>query len=281
MVVLDRVIELLWLANLGQLIRRYEWFVISPDGGLVNTDRGLLISPDEAIGVRRNFSLVIVISSARGRRMSAPHIIPWLRSLSHTGCRLGAIGDAALLLAQAGLLDGYRCAVPESLHRDFASGFPDTQISREPFCMDRDRVTCTGAMAVVDMMLGVIGDEFGLAVAEEVADQLTYKGILSHQPTKDPTRTLSIQETDKRLVKAVDLMKKHIEKPMRIIDIARRVGTVISVFVFRRPMNYSSIRSDRSVTSRMSVVSMMLHILISTIARHFMKPQNVLETTGG
>jgi transcriptional regulator GlxA family with amidase domain len=137
---------------------------------------------------------------------------------------LGAIGDAALLLAQAGLLDGYSCAVPESLYRDFASGFPDTKISREPFCLDRDRVTCTGAMAVVDMMLGVIGDEFGLTVAEEVANQLAHNGIQSHRPTADPTRALSKQDTDKQLVKAVDLMKKHIVKPMRIIDIARQVG---------------------------------------------------------
>ena len=156
--------------------------------------------------------------------MSAPHIAPWLRCLSHTGCRLGAIGDAALLLAQAGLLDGYRCAVPESLHHNFASRFPGTKISHDPFCLDRDRITCTGATAIDDMMLGVIDDEFGLAVGEEVANQLAHIGIQSHGPTEDPTRTLSMHDTDKQLVKAVNLMKKHIAMPMRIIDIAHRVG---------------------------------------------------------
>ncbi len=167
MVALDRIIEPLWVANLGQLIRRYEWFVISPDGDLVNTDRGLVIAPDEAHDTGRDFSLLMLIASPRDNLISAPRITPWLRSLSHTGCRLGAIGDAALLLAQAGLLDGYRCAVPEPLQQVFAAEFPAVRISHAPFCLGRDRVTCTGATAAVDMMLAVISDEFGLAVGDD------------------------------------------------------------------------------------------------------------------
>ena len=152
---LDRIIEPLWAANLGQFVHRYEWFVISPDGSSVSTDRGLVISPDEAIDAGRDFSRILLISSPQSKDISAPNVTPWLRSLGHTGCRLGAIGDATLLLARAGLLDGYRCAVPEPLQQAFAVEFPDVRICRDPFCLVPERVTCTGVAAVVDMMLAI------------------------------------------------------------------------------------------------------------------------------
>ena len=128
------------------------------------------------------------------------------------------------MLAQAGLLDGYQCAVPEPLQQDFAAEFPDIRIRHDPFCLARNRVTCIGVAAVVDMMLGIMSDEFGLQAGDEVAYQLTHDGIEGQRPTEYRVWPLSRQITDSRLTRAIELMAFHIAEPMRIVAIARRIG---------------------------------------------------------
>ncbi len=59
----------------------------------------------------------------------------------------------AHVLAQAGLLDGYRCTIHWENLPAFAERFPNLEVSNELFEIDRNRFTCSGGTAALDMML--------------------------------------------------------------------------------------------------------------------------------
>src|SRR3546814_13524777 len=75
------------------------------------------------------------------------------------------------VLARAGLLDGYRCTIHWENLASFCEDFPEIEVTSELFEIDRNRFTCSGGTATIDMMLNVIARQPGPELAASVADQ--------------------------------------------------------------------------------------------------------------
>src|SRR3546814_3880335 len=61
----------------------------------------------------------------------------------------------AYALARAGLLNGYRCSTHWENLIALRQEFPAIGFEEEVFVVDRNRVTCTGGAAPLDMMLQI------------------------------------------------------------------------------------------------------------------------------
>ncbi len=126
---LGSAIEPLLVANGVRGIQLYRWHLISCDGRPVASDSGFFLMPHLSIDDARDFSLILIVSSLEAAGYRNQRVINWLRRLARTGCRLGAVDCGTILLARAGLLDGYRCTLPWQLPQEFAEEFPQLTIS--------------------------------------------------------------------------------------------------------------------------------------------------------
>ena len=112
----------------------------------------------------------IDVRHATDRRLSAA-----LRRLARSGVTLGALCTGSFALAEAGLLDGYRCAIHWENLSAIREEFAAVSFVDDLFVIDRDRITCTGGVAPLDMMLALIEARLGRDLAAKVTDQFIFE----------------------------------------------------------------------------------------------------------
>ena len=173
--------------------------------------------PDEAITTSHHPPhLVVVCAPAAGRYDAAA--IAWLQHQAEKNLPLGGIAGGSLLLAQAGLLDGYRHVLPG----------PQSLLNRDQptpsFEFDGDRMTCISPRGALEMMLHVIGAEHGTDLAKCVREHLVIDGL---HPTLDGPNAFvkeRLAQTAPRLLTAITLMEANGESPLSPAELASRVG---------------------------------------------------------
>jgi AraC family carnitine catabolism transcriptional activator len=167
---------------------------------------------------------VFVLASFGPRRVLAEQsAVRWLKRLARFGVEVGGIENGSLVLAAAGLLNGY----PVAVHWDNLSGFhqsyPRTRPVNQLFVRHHDRITCAGAAAILDLMVAWIGWHADAELALEVADHLL---LGQPRPADTPQRgTGEVRESaDAAVTRARSIMAAHIEEPLTCGEIAQRTG---------------------------------------------------------
>jgi transcriptional regulator GlxA family with amidase domain len=218
------IVDALRLANRIEGREVYSWSVValeptvvSSSHVVVNADRTV----DEIAGLAPD--VVIVCGGLEGHRHVDRRVIAWLRDLDVRGAILGAVSTGVWSLAQAGLLDGRRCAVHWDDMPSFSVRFPLVDVQREIFAQDGRRLTCSGGAAAIDMMLHLLRMQRGAALADDVAELLVLGRIRTgadKQRRFDDTR----EAGGRPLRRAIALMRDHVEPPLAIEAVAARLG---------------------------------------------------------
>ena len=232
---LAAAIEPLFVANWLSQRPLFDWKVISVDGRPVHASNGRITAVDGALEVAAECKSVFVLASFDAQRaLGARHAVRWLKRIARFGVEIGGIENGSLVVAEAGLLNGHRVAV----HWDNAIGFqehyPKTEVVSQLFTRSRDRITCAGAAAILDMMVAWIDwhagadrgspDRAGADLAGEVAEHL----LLGKPRSGETAQRLAIggaqSSSDEAVLRARMLMAEHIDEPLSCAEIARRVG---------------------------------------------------------
>lgn len=222
---LGGAIEPLRVANELAQAPLCQWSVLSVDGQDVLSDSGLLVAARRPAWQATDCSLIVLFAGAAAAIDPDPGLRDSLSNLSRYVSRLAGVEEAIIPLAKAGLLNGYRCAVPPSLAQRIIHEFPRIHaVTYELFCSDRNRLTCVSG-AVTRMMLAVIAEQHGVAMAVAVAGELLRLGLHSHRVTeRDLLGAGRLEALDRRLASAVTLMEQNLVHPLSIRTVAFRVG---------------------------------------------------------
>lgn len=221
---LSCIVDTLRLANRALGRQAYHWTVYGlheqadSSGGV-----GIVVDRTLAEAHGRTADIVIVCGGIGGHLHNERNLRAWLRDLDSHGAIIGAISTGIWQLARAGLLDSYRCAVHWDDVPSFSTTFPLVEVRSEIFVHDRRRLTCAGGVAVIDMMLYIVALQFGVAMADNVADLLIHARIRSSDEKQRETDTgpAGMSRTVKR---AVTLMERNIGTTLPIEVIAESVG---------------------------------------------------------
>ncbi len=194
----------------------YRWHFLSLQVGPVTSSSGLQVAPHGALSDAAGDMLFVMPSYGfldhGGWRTQAS-----LRAASLRFKALAGMDTGSWLLAEAGLLNGYRATIHWEELTGFSERFPEVSTCRERFVIDRDRVSCSGAMAAFDLVMHLIGQEQGQALALEVAQLFMSRGSArSHSG--------GMGSASGYVNKALALMQEHLETPLPIPEIARRIG---------------------------------------------------------
>lgn len=148
----------------------YHWRHLSPDGRPVAASNGVTIAPDLRLEDAAGLDMLLVVAGGNPATFRDRTTLNRLRRLSHGRLKIGGVSGGAYILARAGLLRGYRCTLHWEHAESFSEDFPDLDLRRSLFEIDRDRLTCSGGTAPLDMLHGLIAQTHGAALAMQVSE---------------------------------------------------------------------------------------------------------------
>lgn len=213
---LANTVEPLRAANTLSGQSLYDWRFLSLTEGPVTSSSGLQVAPHGVLQTSGG-DMLMVMPSYGFRAYGGWQTQAGLRSAAQRFETLVGLDTGSWLLARAGLLDGHRATIHWEELVGFTERFPEVQAVRERYVIDGNRITCSGAMAAFDLVLHLIGRDQGQALALEVSQMfMTRDSARSHSGGAGATSS-SVNAT-------LALMQEHLETPLPVSEIARRVG---------------------------------------------------------
>ncbi len=224
MVAFSAALEPLRAANRMSGRELYTWRLFSRDGGPVTSSGGVSVIPDASIAEAPHFPTMIVCAGIDVHLYRERDVLSWLRRLDRQGARIGSICTGAHVLARAGLLDGHRCTLHWENIPGFVEEFPDIEVTSELFEIDRKRMTCSGGIAPLDMMLHMIAAEHGHELAAMVSDQFIHDRIRGPNDHQRMTLQSRLGVRDAKLISVIAQMEANLEEPLSRETLAASVG---------------------------------------------------------
>ena len=223
MIAMMTAIEVLRMANYicGKPV--YRWTLVSPRGEAVTSSNGLEMST-QSITDADMPDIVFVVGGVDVQRATTPEHLGALREFARRGGMLGALCTGTYALARAGLLKGYACAIHWENLSALKEEFPETRFLRELFVIDRDRVTCSGGVAPLDMMLNLIGPTVGIGRVTLIAQQLIVDKVRDREAQQHVPLVARLGSANKALFEVFSLMENNIEEPLSPEELARLAG---------------------------------------------------------
>lgn len=101
------------------------------------------------------------------------HLRLWLEKQQQKGVNIATICSGALILAEAGLLDGYRCTSHWKCLEYMSEHYPRVHVlSDRLFVNDRNLYTSAGMSSGMDMSLAILEELYGPIIASKVAREM-------------------------------------------------------------------------------------------------------------
>ena len=224
MMSLAAAVEPLRMANQLSGQELYKWHTASPDGNPVWASDGVPITPDGSILSVPPADIVMVCGGIGIQGTVTGELVKWLRSQARYAKRLGGICTGSVVLARAGLLDGYECSVHWEWLAAMQEAFPRVTVSSSLFTLDRDRLTSSGGTAPLDMMLRLIGREHGHELSAAISDMFVYERIRNEQDHQRVPLKHMLGTQQPKLQEVVALMEANLEEPINLDELAAYVA---------------------------------------------------------
>jgi transcriptional regulator GlxA family with amidase domain len=206
----------------------YRWRLLSRDGLPVVSGDGVAVDVagpiDLAAPAAPPAPTVVLCGGPGCERYQDPEVVAWLRRWARFGATIGALGSTAYLLARAGLLAGHRCTTYWQSLPAFVEAFPEIEATGNLFEIDRDRFTCAGGAAALDLTLHRIAAAHGPGLAAAVSEACLLDRVRApDEPQRRPWHVrLGVHHP--KLIQAVQAMEARIEEPLSQAALALRVG---------------------------------------------------------
>jgi len=202
----------------------YEWSVISVDGCPADASSGLNLSPTGALDKLGPVDILFVCGGINVREAVSPALLTALRRLADRRVPLGALCTGGYALARAGLLDYFSATIHWENLSALREEFPRVRISDQLFTIDRDRFTCSGGTAPLDLMLNLIQAKLGPRVSQRVCEQFIVDRVRKDTDRQYIPLRAQIGVSHRGLIRVAQLMEEHIERPLSLEQIAKSTG---------------------------------------------------------
>lgn len=247
-------VEPLRAANVLSGRALYRWRHLSPDGDRVAASSGLTITPDLRLEDAAELDMLLVCAGGNPAGFRDRATLNRLRRLARGKLVLGGVSGGPYILARAGLLRGYRFTLHWEHAESLAEEFPDLDLRRSLFEIDRDRLTCSGGTASLDMMHALLARDHGAALAMQVSEWFLQTQIRKGAGPQRMAPGHRLGISNRALLKVLAFMEGEIETPSPRERLAGLAGVSVRHLerLFRRHLgctpgeHYRRLRLDRA-----------------------------------
>ncbi len=192
----------------------YRWKYLSLDGRPVTSSSGLTVQVDSALTDHPGADYLFVMPSYDFLSHATAPCARSLRAAQNRFTTLVGMDTGTWLLASAGLLAGRRATIHWEELNNLAERFPDVDVSSDRVVHDGNILSCGGATTAFDLVLDLVEIHHGAMLRLELG-ALFMTGDAS---PAQPVRPGKVPEA------GIALMRRSIEAPLPVIEIARKLG---------------------------------------------------------
>ena len=203
---------------------------------------GVFVEGESFIGDDIRLDIVLVIAGGDPFLIKDQKLFSWLRRLSKFGTIIGGVSGGPVVLAKAGVMIDRRMTV----HWEHAEGLSemrtDIVLEKSLYVIDRDRMTCAGGTAPMDMMLAVISARQGTIFAQFVSDWFLHSEIRPSGSVQRGRLADRVGSNNSKVLSAIELMENHLGDPLTLLQLADLVGIGVRQInrVFRNNLGRST-----------------------------------------
>jgi transcriptional regulator GlxA family with amidase domain len=217
-------VEPLRAANLLSHKELYRWWHAAPGGRPVTASNGVAIIPDCGTSSDRDADMVFVCAGGNPAIFDDKTAFAWLRRLVRKGVVIGGISGGPYVLAKAGLLDERRATLHWEHMPAFREAFPDVTVVPSLFEIDGNRITCSGGISALDLMVALIERDHGRQLAASVGDWFLHTHIREGFGPQRMDLRYRLGVADEKLLHVLRVMERSIETPFSRTTLAHEAG---------------------------------------------------------
>lgn len=247
-------VEPLRAANLFAGRELFRWLHITPDEPSVAASCGAVVPCPVTVADDPPVDLLLVCAGGNPASFDDAPTLAWLRRLAKRGIRLGGVSGGPFILARAGVMHGRHMTIHWEHGAALAAAYPNLMLSRSLYIADRDRLTCAGGIAPLDMMHALITERCGTEFATQVSDWFLHTDI---RPAAGAQRASIVKRYGihaPALITALELIEHNISEPLSRASVAAHVNLSTRQLdrLFARHMgcgfaaHYKSVRLQRA-----------------------------------
>jgi transcriptional regulator GlxA family with amidase domain len=199
----------------------FRWRFATPGSADVMLTSGLRV-PGFALQQVSRCDLLIIVAGFDLDTQATPALLASLRRIGKHAGAVAGIDGGPWIMARAGLLEGHKATTHWEDLDAFALHFPGVDVENARFIDSDTRLTSGGAAPAIDMMLHIITQRHGSALADRIAGSFIY------EPAASPAHRQSRQSLRARhsalTARAHDIMEANLDEPVQISAVARRLG---------------------------------------------------------
>lgn len=216
--------------------RLFDFRLVSMNGEPAMTTSDLPMAVSGRFDPRESTDVVAVIGGFGMRQQGTAALLAALRQAARPARAIGGIEAGTWLIGRAGLLEGRAATTHWEDLEDFASAFPGTDVRPDRYVIDGPVFTSGGAAPTFDLMLHLIRARLGMAVALDVASVFIYDQTRAATDAQPLVSLGRLDGYDPRLAQSIRTMEGHVDQPLTIASVARRVGLTPRALenIFRR-----------------------------------------------
>ncbi len=225
-------IDPLRMANQLSSQELYQWIVFSENGKPVKSSDGIKVSADASLdngindGTNKTIHLdtLIVVGGVNITHSYTKGQLSWLKQLDRKGIQLGAVCTGAYVLAAAGLLDNREFSAHWECIPSINENFPKANNNNHLYSLSKDRLTSSGGIVPLDMMLALIHQQYGSELVAAISDMFICDRVRSEADYQRVPMRHSIGNMQPKLVELVSLMENNLEEPIHLDELANYVN---------------------------------------------------------
>ena len=154
----------------------FEVFTVAPSHDPVTAVGGLKVVPPYSFPDVPPIDLLVVPGGIGTRALLGDaDVLDWIRHVAGRAERVTSVCTGALLLAQAGLLEGRRATTHWVAYDELAALSRGVTVVRDLRVVDDGVITSAGVASGMDMAFYVVEALFGREVADETAHYIEYR----------------------------------------------------------------------------------------------------------
>jgi transcriptional regulator GlxA family with amidase domain len=202
----------------------YALSVIAAPGGQVLSSAGVAMSAIRLREAPRLDTLIVAGGDGVDGAMRDPLVLDYVTSAAGRVRRVASVCSGALLLAEAGLLEGRRATTHWSRTAQFARRYPKVRLEPDRiFTRDGAIWTSAGITAGIDLCLALIADDLGEDIARKTAQQMV---VYRQRPGGQSqfSALLEMERREGRFAPLLGWIGENLDAPLTVDDLAARAA---------------------------------------------------------
>ena len=249
MLALSGAIDVLRAANLCQAPEQhYRWKLTSADKREVCSSSGVFL-PTAPISDDDTPAVIVVCGGENADLFNSSRLQRWLTQQNQPDRMIGSLSDAAFVVADYGLFDGYRSTIHWQCLEQYRLKYPQLDIRASILEIDRNRFSCAGGTSSIDLMLHFIRDDLGSEAVIKISENYFHDTVRGSEHGQTISDAYRYAGKSRLLSEALAYMSASLDQPLSIKKLSEQIGTSHRTMdrLFQTHLNTSPARHLRAL----------------------------------